>query len=83
MDMQSELDRERATLVKADRDIAQGQARLDRQATLLREIDVRGEDTGEAERLLALLRDTLAQWEDHRTLILQRIDDLAARLVPP
>ena len=83
MDTQSELARERAVLVKADLDIAQGRARLDRQAALVHEIRGRGEDQWEAERLLALLRDTLAQWENHRTLILRRIDDLAARLVPP
>lgn len=83
MDTRSELTWERATLVKADRDIAQGKERIGRQVDLVDALRGRGEDTREAERLLGLLRDTLAHWERHRTLILQRIDDLAARIDPP
>lgn len=71
--MTTELEREQATLVVADRDIAQGRARIERQRTLVESGRLAGAGADEAERLLSTLESCLAEWERHRALILERI----------
>jgi hypothetical protein len=77
--MIGELDQERATLAHADRDIASGQDRIERQRALLMSGRLKGPDIEEAERLLGALQSTLAEWERHRALIVERIAYLTAR----
>jgi len=72
----AELAFERIQLEKADVDIEQGQKRYLNQQDLVAELQFRGQDTRQAERLVELLEQTLLQWECHRNLILQRIDHL-------
>ncbi|CCE06125.1 conserved hypothetical protein [Bradyrhizobium sp. STM 3843] len=74
-----ELRDEEDQLRKSDADIAAGWTRLLRQECLLRDLKVAGKPFQEAERLVALLRDTLTEWERHRTLIEQRIAYLRER----
>ena len=72
----AELAFERTQLAKADVDLEQGLKRYLNQQNLLTELQFRGQDTRQAERLIELLGQTLTQWECHRNLILQRIDHL-------
>lgn len=71
--MSAELERERQALTKADTDIAEGQERMGRQVALIARMRLKEIDPGEGERLLALLGETLSQWEQHRVLIVERI----------
>ena len=71
---------EEAQLRKADTDILAGRERLLNQERLILELKGTGTPTGEAERFAALLRETLAEWERHRGLIVERLDHLNARL---
>ena len=75
------LDVERAHLVKADRDIAEGGRRVSAQVLLIERLRVGGHSTGDAENLLQTLRQTLQAWQNHRDLILQAIARLEA--APP
>jgi hypothetical protein len=68
-----ELEAERSLLIKADTDIEEGWGRLRNQQELLTHMQLSGQDTDQAERLLRLLKCTLDEWERHRTLIEQRI----------
>lgn len=77
--MATELEREREALEKAGADIAEGQDRIDRQAALIAEMRSKGLDTAEGERLLTLLGDTLAHWEKHREMIVERISYLEGK----
>lgn len=77
--MSTELEQERAALVQADQDIANGRARIVRQEELVSGLRAKGYDSLEAERLVDLLRVTLTQWEAHRTQIEERIAYLAAK----
>ena len=79
MEARSELARERAVLVRADRDLLEGRLRVQAQERLMSDLRARGVDLREAERLLRLLRETLQQWRQHRALILQRIAYLEAK----
>ena len=72
----AELAFERIQLEKADVDLEQGRKRYLNQQDLVAELQFRGQDTRQAERLVELLEQTLLQWEFHRNLILQRIDHL-------
>ena len=78
MSAQSELDQERAVLVKANLDICNGEERIRKQQDLISDLHAGGHETREAERLLRLFQRTLVQWQDHRVLILQRIQQLEA-----
>ena len=71
--MSAELDRERQALVKSGIDISEGEGRIARQLMLRTEMRAKGLDTYEAERLLDLLRQTLAQWQAHHVMIVDRI----------
>ncbi len=68
-----QLKTERALLVKAEIDIQDGWMRLRNQEDLLLGLQEAGHDTRQAERLVELLKDTLAEWERHRTLIQERV----------
>jgi hypothetical protein len=68
-----QLKTERALLVKAESDIHEGWTRLRNQQDLLLELQAGGHDTKQAERLVELLKDTLAEWERHRVLIEERV----------
>ncbi len=80
MDTYAELSQERAVLVKADIDIRLGQNRILEQQDAILEQQRKGRESREAERFLHLLRRTLVQWQEHRTLILLRIHHLETRL---
>jgi hypothetical protein len=75
----SELANEVASLGKAERDIAEGESRITRQQMIVDELREQGEPVNKAEELLQSLKTTLAVWQDHRQLILQRIAALEAR----
>ncbi|WP_414473117.1 hypothetical protein [Microvirga sp. M2] len=64
---------EREHLARAERDIAEGERRVTRQTLLVEELRRDGRDTGEAERHLLILQETLASWYSHRDLILQEL----------
>jgi hypothetical protein len=72
------LELERLTLVQADRDIEQGEARIERQRELIKHMLTDGRDIGEALVLLNLLRDTLTTWREHRDEIIKTIARLEA-----
>lgn len=68
-----ELQSERRQLIKAEADIEQGWARLRNQQDLAFELRMSGHDTQQAERLILLLKQTLVEWERHRSLIEARV----------
>lgn len=70
------LDRERRDLALADRHVAEGERRIARQFSLLRQMSGTGFDTALARDLLRLLEQTLATWQEHRRLILATISRL-------
>jgi len=72
----AQLTAEQNVLVKADQDIQEGWQRIRNQEDRMRELMASGHDTGQAERLVELLRQTLIEWERHRVLIVQRIEYL-------
>jgi hypothetical protein len=74
-----ELRAEKAQLLKAEKDIEEGWRRLRNQQDLFLELQASGHDTTQAERLVELLRQSLVEWERHRTLIEQRVAYLEAR----
>ena len=74
-----DLATEREHLVKADLDIAEGERRVIAQQLLLERLQRAGHETGNAETLLATLRQTLDAWKAHRNEILRAI----AHLEPP
>jgi hypothetical protein len=71
---------EEAQLRKADADIEAGRERLRDQEHLILSLQASGRPTMEAERLAALFRGTLEEWERHRSLIAGRLTYLRARL---
>lgn len=68
-----QLRTEKALLLKAETDIANGSKRVLVQEDLLRQLEAAGHDTREARRLLGLYKQTLTAWERHRVLIEQRV----------
>ncbi|MFK4382342.1 MULTISPECIES: hypothetical protein [unclassified Bradyrhizobium] len=71
---------EQRLLVKADRDIEEGSQRIRKQEDRVRELRAGGHDTREAERLVDVFKQNLAEWERHRVLIAQRITYLQRQL---
>lgn len=65
---------ERAALEKADRDISEGEARIEEQERRLARLRADGHDTKEAEAILAELRQTLEVWRGHRQTIVQVLE---------
>ncbi|MCA1362352.1 hypothetical protein I6F14_30535 [Bradyrhizobium sp. IC3069] len=78
----AQLDAERRLLVKAERDIEEGWLRVRNQEDRVRELMAGGHDTCQAERLVDLLKQTLVEWERHRTLIEQRVAFLQHEVNP-
>lgn len=74
----SALDKERADLAKAERDIVEGERRVAEQLLLIERLGQSGHDTRGAELLLENYRQTLEQWHVHRQLILYAIERLEA-----
>jgi hypothetical protein len=73
-----DLETERRSLVRADRDIADGERRIERQVSLIGQMRLDGHDVSDALALLALLRDTLETWRSHRSEIVRSIVRLEA-----
>ncbi|MBA2920565.1 hypothetical protein GON01_09445 [Sphingomonas sp. MAH-20] len=70
------MDRQMETrhLAVADRNIAEGEARVERQLELIERLKMRGADTATAEALLDLLRQTLMGWNRERDLIIATLN---------
>ncbi len=77
------LEVERDHLAKADRDIAEGEARVGRQVELVERLREGGQGTSEAETLLETLAGTLQAWRDHRDEILRQIARLESGALDP
>lgn len=76
---------ERRLLQKADVDIEEGCQRIRQQEERVRDLQAGGHDSRQAERLVELLKQTLVEWELHRTLIIERVNFLQQEVdpVPP
>jgi len=74
-----DLEQERAALLKADQDIADGERRVTEQKLRIRQLIARGEDTTDALETLRLLRESLEIWREHRQSIVDTIARLTAR----
>jgi hypothetical protein len=72
-DRAEQLRAEKALLLRADSDIEQGCRRLRNQQDLLLKLQAAGHQTTQAVRLVAVLQQTLVQWERHRMLIEERV----------
>jgi len=70
---QGELESERLVLIKANKDIAEGEQRLCRQSQRLALLHRAGDDTRQALRLEQAFSVTLDEWKRHRELIERRI----------
>jgi flagellar motility protein MotE (MotC chaperone) len=68
-----DLATEREHLAKADRDIAEGEARISHQVELIERLREGGHSVSDAERLLTTLQQTLETWQNHREEILRTI----------
>ena len=77
-----DLATEKAHLAQAERDIAQGEQRITRQMLLIDRMRRGGHDVSEAEKLLQMLRDTMAVWQTHREDILMELARIAAGAKP-
>lgn len=75
-----ELERERATLERAEQDLVEGADRLRRQRELVLSLRLLGADTELAERLEHSFDATLTEWVRHRDAIEQRIAHLQRRV---
>ena len=78
-----DLATEKQTLIKAERDIAEGEARIVRQMDLIGNLRERGEDPARAEELLHTLQDTLDAWKQHRDEIVLTIARLESGNLRP
>ena len=74
----TELEHERAELVRADRHVAEGEARITRQRQIIVGLDEASQLSLDARRLLDTLENTLSTWQSHRELIMARIRVLEA-----
>ncbi|MDR7037786.1 hypothetical protein J2X36_004512 [Methylobacterium sp. BE186] len=72
----SELEEKRVYLAQADRHIAEGETRIADQVALIARLKKDGHDLNLARDFLHVLVGTLAQWNVHRQLILNRIAQL-------
>jgi hypothetical protein len=76
-----ELEFERGDLVRADKHISEGLARLGRQEDALAVLRANGGPFPEAEQLYSLTSSTLTEWQRHRVLIVERIAYLEESLI--
>ena len=67
------LEKERADLVRAEKDIAHGQMRVSEQELRVEQLRGHGREAVLAEEILATLRATLTEWCAHREEILRTI----------
>ena len=72
-DPAEQLKAEKLLLLKADKDIEEGEKRITNQRELASALQIAGYDSTQADRLVLLLQQTLIEWEKHRTLIVARI----------
>jgi hypothetical protein len=77
-----DLAMEKDHLAKAELDLVEGGARVRHQADLVERLRGAGQDVVAAERLLAILEQTLEAWRDHRDLILITIARLEKEQAP-
>lgn len=75
-----QLRKEQHLLVKADADIEEGWTRIRNQEDRVRELEAGGYDARLAQRLVSTLKQTLVEWERHRTLIEQRVNYLQGQV---
>jgi hypothetical protein len=62
-------------LAIANRNIAEGEARVERQLALIERMNLRGGgDTDAAERFLDLLRQMLESWKHERDMIVEALE---------
>ena len=78
-DTQAEIRAEELQLRKANADVSAGQARVRNQECLLADIAEQSTAARQGERLVALLKGSLIEWERHRVLIEQRLTYLRER----
>jgi hypothetical protein len=79
VDDATELNSERATLVRSRRDIVEGEERVRNQVRVAARLRADGHDSDGAERLLETFEATLAEWKTHERLIEERIAYLEAK----
>ena len=63
-----------AHLAQVDRQIADAKEHIRKQERLIKRITVRGRNLDEAESFLSILNGTLKALEQHRLLVLDRLD---------
>ena len=78
-----DLATEREHLAKADRDIAEGEARISHQVELIERLREQGHDLSNAKGLLSTLEQTLQAWRDHRDEIIRTIARLESGGMEP
>jgi len=71
-----QLRMEQRHLQMADVDIEEGWQRIRKEENRVLDLQARGYDSRQAERLVEVLKHTLVEWERHRTLIIQRVSYL-------
>ena len=69
-----------ALLALSDRLVAEGEARVTNQQTRMRQLGLDGQDTFQAEKLLAVLSETLEEWCGDRADVIELISQLEAGL---
>lgn len=67
---------------KADDDIREGEARIAHHMLLIEEMRRDGHDTGDAEKLLRTLQQSLTAWKQHRETIRARLAAAGKRKPP-
>jgi hypothetical protein len=72
----ADREREREHLAATDRHIAQVRASIARQRELIQQLTWDGHETELAEEMLQALEHTLAAFESHRAIILDRLDNM-------
>jgi hypothetical protein len=77
--MRTDVERERAALAFAEREIEENEERFARQMSNIAAIRAGGRETRRSERLLALIQATIFDWRLHRAAIRQRIAHLEAQ----
>jgi hypothetical protein len=79
------LDQNRTALVQVDADLVAAEQRLARQLARIDRLRMKGQDTVQAEALLAGLEQTLTGWQVRRALLLAEIvrqEDAATPYLP-
>lgn len=69
-----DIERVKQHLALADRHVAEGRERINRQTAIIDQLQHRGHDTGLARQLLDLLEDTFQKHQMHREEIVQELE---------